>query len=210
MVTFRTVFVVGLLLIVHNRALSLDFTAHQRVQDDLVLWDPCVNVAINYFPKPCLQIAKWWMTIRTECAHRLPLPQAFFIVWAFRYLLTHCARSQHFCGSRSVEIMHSLCWLAFFCVERKPSTIWTSFESCLCCSFACWVRVVSCWVRVVSQNEHSTDKFWAHQWDRYGWKVPSSSNTWRWETQILRCPTSRCSFPVSANAPYNNGDLLPL
>ena len=43
-----------------------------------------------------LRIANRRMTVRTESAHRYPLPRAFFQVLTLRHILTHCAHSQHF------------------------------------------------------------------------------------------------------------------
>ena len=78
------------------------------------------------------------MTIRTGGVHRYPLPRAF--CRAFRHILTHCAHSQHFDGSRSdcqkYSIKSSL--LTFFArVQRKPQPRLDNLVTIFALAFFC-------------------------------------------------------------------------
>ena len=70
-------------------------------------------------------------------SHRYIFPRAFFSVLAFRHILTRCAHSQHFYGSRSDCQNHSIKLASPECFRKPHPTTWTSCDQPWSHSFAC-------------------------------------------------------------------------
>ena len=135
------------------------------------------------------------MTVRTESAHRYPLPRAFLSVLALRHILTRCAHSQHFYLSSSDCQNHSMkssLLTCLTCVRRKPHPRIGHPETNLLTCFR--VLIPHCLAEWLFQKKKQVMSPTAS----FIWPE-SLFPSWTWhvtmKTHILTCSTFRCSFP---------------